>query len=248
MIITGAGGFAKELLDIFHQLGNYENIAFYDDVNIHAKKLLFQKYPVLQSQEEVADFFRQNDNAFALGLGGPYIRYRMYNKFIQSGGVLISAISAKAHISASDVNIGQGCAVFPGAVFSNSTKLGKGCIVYYNTVITHDCTIGDFVQISPGVCLLGNVIIDDFVLIGANATILPRLRIGKYAIIAAGATVTGPVEDYAVMAGCPARISGWNSAYGAKLIFDEHQRAVCPVSGEEYVLYENKVHLLPEQV
>jgi hypothetical protein len=33
MIIVGAGGFAKELLEVCHQLGRTENLVFFDNVS-----------------------------------------------------------------------------------------------------------------------------------------------------------------------------------------------------------------------
>jgi len=44
--------------------------------------------------------------------------------------------------------------------------------------------------------------------IGSNATILPGLTIGEAALIGAGAVVTTDVQDYAIVAGVPARVVG----------------------------------------
>jgi acetyltransferase-like isoleucine patch superfamily enzyme len=44
--------------------------------------------------------------------------------------------------------------------------------------------------------------------IGSNATILCGLTIGEGALVGAGAVVTRDVEDYAIVAGVPARVVG----------------------------------------
>jgi len=44
--------------------------------------------------------------------------------------------------------------------------------------------------------------------IGSNATIVPGVRIGRGALIGAGAVVTRDVDDYAIVAGVPARVIG----------------------------------------
>jgi UDP-2-acetamido-3-amino-2,3-dideoxy-glucuronate N-acetyltransferase len=44
--------------------------------------------------------------------------------------------------------------------------------------------------------------------IGSNATIVCGLTIGEGALVAAGAVVTRDVPDFAVVAGCPARVVG----------------------------------------
>jgi UDP-2-acetamido-3-amino-2,3-dideoxy-glucuronate N-acetyltransferase len=77
--------------------------------------------------------------------------------------------------------------------------------------------------------------------IGANATIVCGHDIGRFAFIGAGAVVTKEVPDYALVVGNPARQIGWMSEYGHRLNFDENGIAVCPESGEQYKLENNKV-------
>ena len=49
--------------------------------------------------------------------------------------------------------------------------------------------------------------------IGANATLLPGITIGQYSMVAAGAVVTMDVPPYAVVAGNPAVITGYDSTF-----------------------------------
>lgn len=51
----------------------------------------------------------------------------------------------------------------------------------------------------------GTIAIEDDAWIGAGAIVLPDVHIGKQAVIGAGSVVTSDVQDYAVMAGNPAR-------------------------------------------
>lgn len=51
----------------------------------------------------------------------------------------------------------------------------------------------------------GPVIIEDYAWICSNTVILPDLRIGRGAVVAAGAVVPESIEEYAVVAGIPAR-------------------------------------------
>ncbi|MFW5726408.1 MAG: acyltransferase, partial [bacterium] len=85
--------------------------------------------------------------------------------------------------------------------------------------------------------------------IGANATIVCGIEIGEYAFIGAGAVVTKNVPAYALLVGNPARQSGWMSEYGHKLKFDENNEAVCPESGQKYLLNDGKVEraAIPEK-
>ena len=83
--------------------------------------------------------------------------------------------------------------------------------------------------------------------IGANATIICGNKIGEYAFIGAGAVVTKNVAAYALVMGNPATQSGWMSEYGHKLQFDENGKAVCPESGQEYILEHNAVRKLSNE-
>ena len=54
----------------------------------------------------------------------------------------------------------------------------------------------------------GPVVVEDYAWISFRATVLPGVRIGRGAVVAAGAVVTKDVEDYAIVAGIPARQVG----------------------------------------
>ena len=47
MLIVGAKGFAKEVLEVAHQLNKLDNLVFYDDVNEQVPVKLFGKFPIL---------------------------------------------------------------------------------------------------------------------------------------------------------------------------------------------------------
>jgi sugar O-acyltransferase (sialic acid O-acetyltransferase NeuD family) len=206
MIIIGAKGFAKEVLEVVHQLNELDHLVFYDDVNLDIPEILYTKFPVLKSISEAQDYFNTIDNRFTIGVGNPILRKKLYDKFTALGGKFVSTISSSSSIGSYDVVIGNGSNILAGTIFSNSTIIGIGCIVYYNTIITHDCVIGDFVEISPSSTILGRVTIGSFTQIGSNATILPKINIGKNVVVGAGSVVTKDLPDNCVAVGIPAKI------------------------------------------
>lgn len=206
MIIVGARGFANEILEVLHQTNTISNIAFYDDVNTYPNNLLHEKFPVLNSEKEVKQYFQDKDNRFILGLGSPRLRRLMYDKFIALGGQVISTITDNATIGELGVQIGLGSNIFDHAILSTNVKLGKCSIVYYHAVLTHDVQIGEFVDVSPGATILGRSKIGNYCQIGSNATILPDVTIGNNVIVAAGAVVTENVPDNCMVAGMPAKV------------------------------------------
>src|SRR5688572_13442623 len=117
MIIVGAKGFAKEVLDIFHQRHEIHNLFFFDNVSTDLPPLLFNQFRVLRSMEEVKEIFDSTgDSRFTLGLGNPIIRFKLNKLFTDAGGTLISSISPHTSIGAYDTSIGIGCNILAGTV------------------------------------------------------------------------------------------------------------------------------------
>jgi sugar O-acyltransferase (sialic acid O-acetyltransferase NeuD family) len=206
MIIVGAKGLAKEVLEICSENEKLENLAFYDDVNNDLGDQLFDSFPILKSLDEAKKHFKTHGKTYTLGLGIPELRHKLKHKFADLGGELISTVSPNSKIGHYGVKIGVGCNILAGSLISNDVTLGEGCILYFNAIITHDCIIGDFVEISPNVTILGRVIVGDFCQLGAGSIILPNVNIGSNVVVGAGAVVTKDVPDNCVVVGTPARI------------------------------------------
>lgn len=211
MVIIGAKGFAKEVLEILHQNNQVEGLAFYDDVSTDLPDLLYNQFPILTNENQVKEHFLKYDNIFTIGIGNPMLRKKMFNKFLNLGGELTSTVSKYIDIGTYDVEIGQGCNILSGAKISNSVHLGKANIIYYNSIITHDVITGDFVEISPSAKLLGRCSIGEYSSIGCNAVILPNVKVGKHVTIGAGAIVTKDLPDNCVAVGIPAKIIKTNN-------------------------------------
>ncbi len=79
-------------------------------------------------------------------------------------------------------------------------EVGYGCIFRQNT------TIGTKSTDKP----LEAPVIREHVDFGANVVCIGGITIGKHAVIGAGAVVVKDVPDYAIVAGNPARIIGYN--------------------------------------
>jgi len=206
MIIVGAGGFAVEILEILNQNNELENLAFFDDYNINLPQSLYNKFPILRNETQVAEHFKKFGNTFTLGIGTPKVRKMLYDKFVNLGGNLNSTVSKFAEIGSYNVLIGNGANILSGAILSNNVKLGVANIVYYNSLITHDVITGDFVEISPAAKLLGRCTIGDYTTIGSNAVILPDIKVGKNVIVGAGAVVTKDLPDNCTAFGVPAKV------------------------------------------
>lgn len=206
MIIVGAKGFAKEVLEILHQNNQLEGLAFYDDVNHDLPDLLYNQFPILKNEIQVKEHFQNFGNDFTIGIGGPFLRKAMQEKFEALGGKVQSTVSQFSDRGSYGVRIGQGSNILSGAILSNDVSIGLANIIYYHAIITHDVITGDYVEISPGAKLLGRCSIGDFSSIGCNAVVLPDVKVGKNVTIGAGAVVTKDLPDNCVAVGIPAKI------------------------------------------
>ena len=151
MLIVGAKGFAKEILEILHQNTYKKQIVLFDNVNSEVNGQLYERYRILKSIDDAKNHFINSGNEYTIGIGDPKLRERIYKQFNDIGGKLTSTISVNSETGSYDTNIDIGCNILSGVKISNSVSIGKGCIIYYNAIVTHDCIIDDFVEISPSV-------------------------------------------------------------------------------------------------
>lgn len=154
------------------------------------------------------------------------------------------------HVSAKAV-LGERCNLGQNVFVADGVKLGSNVKVQNNVSIFEGVICEDDVFLGPSM-VFTNILIPRSAIvrkgqyaetlvrkgasIGANATIVCGNEIGAFAMIGAGAVVTKTVKPYALMLGNPARQAGWVSEYGHRLNFDEHNKAVCPESGQQYTL------------
>jgi len=207
MIIIGAKGFAKEVLEVIFQQNPDSAPIFYDDVNTDLPDKLFDRYLIYKSVESAREHFAQfSDKSFTLGLGGPLLRFKLYEKFSGLGGTPVTLISPFAQVGHFGNEIGDGCNIMTGTVITNDITIGKGCLINLNCTIGHDSKIGDFVEMSPNVNISGNCTIGNFVSLGTNATVLPGVKIGDYAVIGAGSVVTKDIPANVMAYGVPAQV------------------------------------------
>lgn len=206
MLIIGAKGFAKEVLEICHQNNDLQNLAFFDDVNPDVVGLLYNQFPILKSIKEAENYFNTVDNRFTIGIGNPKLREILVQKFEKIGGKYTSTISTTSYIGNYANIIGIGCNIMQMVIITNDITLGKGVLINQLSSIGHDVTIGNFCEICPSVSISGNCQIGEQSFIGTNSTILPNIKIGSNVIIGAGSVVTKDIPDNCTAVGIPAKI------------------------------------------
>lgn len=142
-------------------------------------------------------------------------------------------------------NIGQNVVVSPGVILGKNVKVQNNVSIYTGVICEDDVFLGPsmvFTNITnPRSAIVRRDQYDETVVkkgasIGANATVVCGNEIGEYALIGAGAVITKPVKPFALVVGNPAKQIGWVSEYGHRLEFDQDNKAICPESGDCYVI------------
>lgn len=204
MLILGASGHAKEVLDVIQQGGDDREIVFFDDLSEDLPERLFEKYRIVRSIGD-AEKELSKDKRFVLGIGNPIARYKLAGKFLSLGGDLVSVISPLSRIGNHNVLLGRGLNVMTGVVITNEITIGEGTLINAGCSIHHDTRIGRYCEISPGARVTGGCVVGDFCSIGTGAVLIPRVRLGNNVVVGAGAVVTKDVEDDTMVMGVPAR-------------------------------------------
>lgn len=200
MIIYGASGHAKVIIDIIKS------------ANSHSIDLIVDDNPAIKSLLNYKVEHQLNDNIqdqeMVLAIGKNHIRYNLSKKLNYN---FCSPLIHPSAVIAESVLLGKGSVVMANAVINSSTEIGEHCIINSGAVVEHDVSMEDFVHISPGAIITGNVNIGTGTHIGAGATIIPGIEIGKWVTIGAGAIVIENIPDCAVVVGNPAKVIKFNS-------------------------------------
>ncbi len=205
VVIIGAGGHGRVVLDILRAEGAHRAVGFLDaDPALEGQWVDGLK--VLGPVNQLPKLRRQKIKGLIVGIGDNRTRLQ-YAQLVEQGGgfELINAIHPSAVLSP-NVILGRNIVIAAGAVVSTSVRLSDSVIINTNAVVDHECLLAPGVHIAPAAVLAGRVSVGSGALIGLNATILPCLHIGEEATVGAGAVVINDVPAHATVVGVPARV------------------------------------------
>jgi sugar O-acyltransferase (sialic acid O-acetyltransferase NeuD family) len=202
VIILGAGGHAKVLIEIVRHQASIKGIS--DPI---VKQSSLMGVPII-GNDQVIFGMRPEEIRLVNGVGTSRTtsrRKRLFEFYKASGYSFLSLIHSSAIIS-SEAILAEGVQLMAGSVIQPSCEIGCNTIVNTKASVDHDCKVGAHVHLAPGTTLCGGISVGSGTLVGAGATILPGIRIGENCIIGAGALVTKDVPDGVKVMGIPARM------------------------------------------
>lgn len=169
-----------------------------------------------------------------------------------------------------NARIGENCIIGQNVCIERDVIVGNRCKIQNNVSIYTGVTLEDEVFCGPS-CVFTNVynprafierkaefrptLVKRGATIGANATIVCGVIIGRYSLVGAGAVVKSDVPDYAIVAGVPARQTGWTCKCGTTLNFNRRTPAtgnmasetVCSYCGNKYFVEDNLLKVILEK-
>lgn len=202
VLVVGAGGHAKVIVDILQQNREYEVIGLVDQPEAEG----FWNIPVVGTDEDLARLRVEMKVEYAfVALGSGWLREKVAEKVTAAGYKLINVISKYAVLS-NRITLGVGIVIMPGAVINADVSIGSGCIINTNASVDHEGVIGDYTHIAPGCALSGKVTVGRQCLLGTGCRVIDRISIGDNTIVGAGAAVVRNVEGNCTTVGVPAKI------------------------------------------
>jgi len=207
VVIIGAGGFAREVLDVCDACNQdeptYEVLGFIVDKQYGTPGTLINEIPILGDFSWLEKHANQVVGTCAVG--APHHRYQLIRRAHETGCNFFTLIHPKAFLTRW-VSIGVGTIITAGCILTNQIRIGNHVHINLDSTIGHDAFLEDFVTISPGVHISGNVVLKTGCYVGTGANVVEKLNLGEWSIIGAGSTIVRDVPPNSTVVGVPGKV------------------------------------------
>ncbi|MET0697819.1 MAG: NeuD/PglB/VioB family sugar acetyltransferase [Acidimicrobiia bacterium] len=195
VIVFGAGGHGKTLIELIREVGQLELVGVVDDRLARGSDVLGVR--VLGNRDDLASIRHDGIGLAANAIGGisnMASRVEVSQALAARGFVLPALIHPTAFVEAS-ASIGEGAQILAHSYVGSDAVVGKGVIVNTGAVVSHDCVLEDHVNLSPGCLLAGGITVGEATLLGMGVTTYLGIDIGANVRAGNGAIITAPVPD-----------------------------------------------------
>lgn len=199
LIIVGAGGFAKSVLDSVDHM-NFCMVGYIDDIKLIGEDHL--GFPVLGDSIDCVE--SPESYVYFVAIGNNAKRKIWFDKLKERNLSLINVIDKTALVS-HHATIGEGCFIGKLAILNHGSSVGDNCVINTRALVEHGCYIRNHVNVSTNATLNGDVICEDGSFIGSGTVVNGQITIGEWALVGSGAVVIRDVLPNSTVAGVPAK-------------------------------------------
>jgi sugar O-acyltransferase (sialic acid O-acetyltransferase NeuD family) len=206
VLVIGAGGHARSVLDVIRSEARYNVAGLIDSSQPKGTAALGSS--VLGQESDLPAVCREQGATFGIvAIGDNWQRRATMERLraLVPGFEFVSSVHPSATV-AGDVTIGSGTVIMAGAVVVSGSRIGKGCIVNTLASLDHDGVMEDYSSLAPGAVTGGRVHLGTCAAVGLGARIVHNLGIGAHAVVGAGALVMEDIPPEVVAFGAPAHV------------------------------------------
>ncbi|MBC7980413.1 MAG: acetyltransferase [Armatimonadetes bacterium] len=206
ILVFGASGYAKVVIDILDKSGEWEISGIIDERGASGAVSWFG-YPILGADADLPIIVEEKEVEHGIiAVGDNFLRNKIYLKILSlcPQFQLGTAIHPNASIAKGAV-IAEGTVISAGAVVNSDSRIGRCCIVNTRASLDHDSSMGDFSSLAPGVAMGGNVHVGAFSAVCIGAVVKHGIVIGEHSVVGAGSIVMGDIPPLSVSYGQPCR-------------------------------------------
>ena len=205
ILVIGASGHAKVIIDIIKKQAKYEIFGLIDSYKTKGTKI--NEHEILGTEEDLSNIIDAN-NIYGgiIAIGDNWTRRKLYKKItsLSINFEFITVIHPNVIIGENTI-INSGTVIMAGSIINSDATIGKQCIINTKSSVGHDVVMKDFCSIAPGVTIGGDVLINKCSVISLGASIIECVEIGKHTVIGAGSLVNRNIRDYKIAFGVPAK-------------------------------------------
>lgn len=207
LVVLGAGGHGKAVLDLLLALGgrHYEVAGLVDAAAARLPPTLLGQ-PVLGTEAELPRLRDMTGVGCACAAIGDNAGRLAAGARLRALGFALPALVHPAALPGAAVTLGEGAVVMARAALGPEARIGALAIVNTGAIVEHDAVVGEGAHVAPGAVLTGGVRLGARALVGAGAVLRPGVVVGEDAVVGAGAAVVADVPAGARVGGVPARV------------------------------------------
>lgn len=201
VVILGAGGHARVLLEALHTLG----LPVMGFLAPSPEGSRLGDVPWLGDDGALSGLEDRVEVVNGVGSAGSTEHRATVYATAEAAGVKFRTIVHPRAIVDGSAELGSGAQILMGSVVGVDARIGVDVIVNSGAIVDHDSVVGAHSHVASGAVLAGDVSIGEKTHIGLGSRVIQGVTIGSSCVIGAGAVVLDDVPDGATVVGVPAR-------------------------------------------